>query len=253
MFCFWLPPKWFSFWAFQPHLVSLSISHSVRSPCWCTPLHIVSIVYFLATSLCLKNVRYTGNPFQPGAMMTLFANYSDWTNSKKFMSNSVFHVKTRTDIKIKKSIIFSIIYLPTEMVALVPPHGSRGSANWPECPWEGSVVPADALAGLQGAAQVHFVERGRAGASEGMATVAVSTLYGSPGHSDGLALSSSKRRLLASLCCCGSPPGYNPRPPCSATVRHGTGVKHRFHFCSRNADSDLSAVIDHHNDVVNIF
>ncbi len=60
-------------------------------------------------------------------------------------------------------------------------------------------MSAGTLARLQGASEVQAVEGRCSGAAEGMEVMALPALHCSSGYSDGLALSSSKRILLASV------------------------------------------------------
>lgn len=79
-------------------------------------------------------------------------------------------------------------------------------------------MPADPLAGLQGASAVQAVEGRRSGAAEGMEISAVPAPHGSFGHSDGLALPSSQRSLPASVYRCGTTPSIEQRLPRQAEV-----------------------------------
>lgn len=58
---------------------------------------------------------------------------------------------------------------------------------------------ADTLERLPGAAEVQIMETGCTGSPDGVEIVAATALYGSSGYSDGLALSSSQRRLPLSV------------------------------------------------------
>lgn len=89
-------------------------------------------------------------------------------------------------------------------------------------------MSADTLAGLQGTSEVQALEGGCSGATEGMEVVALSTLHSSFGYSDSLALSSSQRSLLTSICCCGTTTGIKQRLPCQAEVNHS--VKHLLQY-----------------------
>lgn len=60
-------------------------------------------------------------------------------------------------------------------------------------------MSADTLARLQGAPEVQAVEGRCSGAPEGMEVMAVPAVHSGSGYSDGLALSSSQRSLLASV------------------------------------------------------
>lgn len=74
-------------------------------------------------------------------------------------------------------------------------------------------MSAGALARIQGASEVQAVEGGCCGAAEGMEAVAVPALHGRVGYSDSLALSSSQRSLLASLCHCDTATDNKQRLP----------------------------------------
>lgn len=69
-------------------------------------------------------------------------------------------------------------------------------------------MSADALARLQRASEVQAVEGGCSGAAEGVEVMALPALHGGSGYSDGLALSSSQRSLLASVCRRGATTGF---------------------------------------------
>lgn len=68
-------------------------------------------------------------------------------------------------------------------------------------------MSAGTLARLQGASEVQAVEGGCSGAAEGMEVMALPAMHSSSGYSDGLALSSSQRSLLASVRRCGTTTG----------------------------------------------
>lgn len=68
------------------------------------------------------------------------------------------------------------------------------------------------------------MEAGGSGAAESLEVMAVSTLRGSSGYSDGLALSPSQRDVPASVQRCGSNTGHRQRLPGQAEVSHA--VKH---------------------------
>ncbi len=68
-------------------------------------------------------------------------------------------------------------------------------------------MSADTLARFQGASEVQAVEGSCCGAAEGMEIMAVPALHSSSGYPDSLALSSSQRSLLTSVCCCDTTTG----------------------------------------------
>lgn len=83
---------------------------------------------------------------------------------------------------------------------------------------------ADLLERLLAASAVQAVERSRPGAAEGLEISAVPARHSSSGHSDGLALSSSQRSLLAAVYCCGTTSSNEPRLPRPAEVKNS--MKH---------------------------
>lgn len=89
-------------------------------------------------------------------------------------------------------------------------------------------MSTDTLARLQGTSEVQAVQGGCSGATEGMEVVAVSPLHGSFGYSGSLALSSSQRSLLTSVCRCDTTTDIKQRLPCQAEVNHT--VKHLLHY-----------------------
>lgn len=81
-------------------------------------------------------------------------------------------------------------------------------------------MSADALAGVQGASQAPAVEGGRPGAAAGVEVMALPPRHGGHGHPDGLALSSSQRRLPASVRRRDATTGDRQRLPGQAEVSH---------------------------------